>query len=147
MDGDADITATEQPTLFNQQVGEFVGGTDKNASPYDYPAASGLPRARYLFRETRETGGPFANKIYEKTTWVEGSPQTERRKQSVARGPTWWNLRDYYNLYKRLAIDPEADFDEETVTESVSTGSDFVDITYPAKSSGGNFGFFRYREY
>jgi len=141
MDGDADITATEQPTLFNQQVGEFVGGTDKNASPYDYPAASGLPRARYLFRETRETGGPFANKIYEKTTWVEGSPQTERRKQSVARGPTWWNLRDYYNLYKRLAIDPEADFDEETVTESVSTGSDFVDITYPAKSSGGNFGF------
>ena len=102
MDGDADITATEQPTLFNQQVGEFVGGTDKNASPYDYPAASGLPRARYLFREMRDTGGPFADKIYLKTTWVAGSPQAEKRKQSVARGPTWWNLRDYYNLYKRL---------------------------------------------
>jgi hypothetical protein len=97
MDGSADISATQQPTLFNQQVGEFVGGTDKYASPYDYPAASGLPRARYLFRETRDTGGPFADKIHLKTSYV-GS----KRTQSTPRGPTWWNLRDYYNLYKRL---------------------------------------------
>ncbi|MGB2351895.1 MAG: hypothetical protein ACPH9O_09745, partial [Akkermansiaceae bacterium] len=102
MDGDADITATEQPALFNQQTGEFVGGTDKNASAYTYPAGSGLPRARHLFRETRDTGGPFADKIYLKSRYVAGSADPEKRKQSVARGPTWWNLRDYYNLYKRM---------------------------------------------
>jgi len=97
MDGDADITATEQPTLFNQQTGEFVGGADKNGSLYDYPAASGLPRARYLFRENRDTGGPFSDKVYLKTSYV-----GTKRTQSTPRGPTWWNLRDYYNLYKRL---------------------------------------------
>jgi hypothetical protein len=102
MDGNADVTASEQPSLFNQQTGEFVGGTDKNASAYTYPAGSGLPRARHLFRETRDTGGPFADKIYLKTRYVAGSADPEKRKQSVARGPTWWNLRDYYNLYKRM---------------------------------------------
>jgi hypothetical protein len=94
MDGDADITSTEQPSLFNLQDGEFVGGSDKYASTRDCPD---MPvRERYLFRETRETGGPFADKIYLKTS------RLENREQSVARGPTWWNLRDYYNLYKRL---------------------------------------------
>ncbi|MDG1357468.1 MAG: hypothetical protein P8P36_04675, partial [Akkermansiaceae bacterium] len=97
MDGDADITATEQPLLFNQQVGEFVGGSDKNGSLYDYPAAAGLPRARYLFRENRDTGGPFSDKIFLKTSYV-----GTKRTQSTPRGPTWWNLRDYYNLYKRM---------------------------------------------
>ena len=78
MDGDADITATQQPTLFNQQVGEFVGGTDKNGALYDYPAASGLPRARYLFRENRDTGGPFSDKVYLKTSYV-GTKRTHLR--------------------------------------------------------------------
>ena len=94
MDGDADISGSEQPTLFNQQDGEFVGGTDKYASAHLSP---GMPvKERYLFRETRDTGGPFSDKIYLKTS------QLDKRNPSVARGPTWWNLRDYYNLYKRL---------------------------------------------
>ena len=39
MDGDADITASEQPALFNQQVGEFVG-------PLANPAPRTAHRAR-----------------------------------------------------------------------------------------------------
>ena len=151
MDGDADITASEQPSLFNQQVGEFVGGSDKNASPYDYPAASGLPRARYLFRETRDTGGPFADKIYLKTTWVAGSPQDEKRKQSVVRGPTWWNLRDYYNLYKRMdksgsnyrlkarAYYPDRStigYDHGQILDTISTWADHRDTDYRKPHQG-----------
>ncbi len=125
MDGEADISTSEQPVLFNQQVGEFVGGTDKYGSAHDYPLMRGsstdysmwrLPgpktpvRARYLFRERWDTGGPFSGILNPST----GQPQffkrtdtndpsyVDRRDPSVARGPTWWNLRDYYNLYKRL---------------------------------------------
>ena len=119
MDGDADITASEQPALFNQQVGEFVGPlanpaheprtvpvgseNDKNVSTHNPPFIKNstqfsMPNfERFLFRETRETGGPFADKVYEKTSWL------SNRDPSVARGPTWWNLRDYYNLHKRMA--------------------------------------------
>ena len=88
MDGDADVTATEQPTLFNQQVGEFVGGTDKNASPYDYPAASGLPRARYLFRETRRREDLSLIKSMRKPLGLRGAPKRkEESSQSLAGRP------------------------------------------------------------
>ncbi|MDB4055519.1 hypothetical protein N9496_05960 [Akkermansiaceae bacterium] len=140
MDGDADITATQQPTLFNQQVGEFVGGTDKNGSLYDYPAASGLPRARYLFRENRDTGGPFSDKVYLKTSYV-----GTKRTQSTPRGPTWWNLRDYYNLYKRMeksgsnyrmkarAYYPDRStigYDHGQVLDTITTWADHRDTEY-----------------
>jgi len=159
MDGDADVSASEQPTEFNKQVGEFVGGTDKYASPYDYPAASGLPRARYLFRETRDTGGPFADKIHLKTTWVAGSSQPEKRKQSVARGPTWWNLRDYYNLYKRMeksgsnyrikarAYYPDRStigYDHGELLDTISTWADHRDTDYRNPHQGKFAGQWKY---
>ena len=55
-----DAAEAANATLFNQQDGEFVGGTDKLASAHDYPAGAGLPRARHLFRERWDTGGPFS---------------------------------------------------------------------------------------
>ena len=87
MDGAADVSATEQPTLFNQQVGEFVAGADSLAAPQ---IAAGMPsQDRFLFRDFRGAGNPFSNDIT--------VPET------VVRGPSWWLLRDYANLYKRLA--------------------------------------------
>lgn len=100
MDGEADISFTEQPTKFNQQVGEFVGGDDRMASPY---IAKGMPAgvpARYLYRDTNRRflpvlqQSPFSRKISPRTT--------SQRTPPVLRGPTWWALRDYANLYKRL---------------------------------------------
>ena len=41
--------------------------------------------------------GPLRTKSMRKPSWL------SNRDPSVARGPTWWNLRDYYNLYKRMA--------------------------------------------
>jgi hypothetical protein len=166
MDGDDDVDTdgvadadTDILGNFNQQVGEFVGGSDKYASPYDYPAASGLPRARYLFREARDTGGPFADKIHLKTTWVAGSSQPEKRKQSVARGPTWWNLRDYYNLYKRMeksgsnyrikarAYYPDRStigYDHGELLDTISTWADHRDTDYRNPHQGKFAGQWKY---
>ena len=61
MDGDADVSASEQPTLFNQQGGEFVGGTDRLAAP---SVALGMPvKERFLYRDYRGSGTPFSNDI------------------------------------------------------------------------------------
>jgi Tfp pilus assembly protein PilX len=87
MDGNSDITATEKPPLFNKQVGEFVGGTDRLAAP---KAALGMGdvKERYLYRDMKGSGTPFSGDIV--------------TPNSVVRGPNWWALRDYANLYKRL---------------------------------------------
>ena len=86
MDGTADVTATSQPSKFNQQTGEFVGGTDRLAAPQ---VAQGMTvNERFLYRDTQSSGTPFAGTITAAT--------------SVVRGPNWWALRDYANLYKRL---------------------------------------------
>ena len=86
MDGDGDVSASQQPTKFNEQVGEFVGGNDRLASPVQ---VAGMPVAeRYLWREMQDSGTPFSADI--------------NRADAVMRGPTWWALRDYANLYKRL---------------------------------------------
>lgn len=87
MDGDADISATEQPERFNEQEGIFVGGSDRFSSSYDVPGLD--KRERYLWRETQSSGTPFSGDI--------------QRSDSVLRGPTWWALRDYANMYKRLS--------------------------------------------
>ena len=97
MDGTADTTLNEQPVKFNQQVGEFVGGDDRMAAPV---IGRGMPvEARHLYRDL---GGlpeleqsPFSADIPSGATG-------QNRTQSVLRGPTWWALRDYANLYKRL---------------------------------------------
>ena len=71
---------------FNLQDGEFVGGSDILASPVVMGA---LPvPARYLHRESNSSGGLFSSDI---------------PSGSTVRGPNWWALRDYANLYKRLS--------------------------------------------
>ncbi len=86
MDGTSDTSQTSQPTLFNQQEGEFVGGSDHLSAQHDAP---GMPvRERFLYRVTRGDGSPFSDEL--------------QRSDSVVRGPNWWALRDYYNLYKRI---------------------------------------------
>ncbi len=87
MDDNADITATEKPTRFNQQVGEFVGGTDRLAAPKAALGMGGV-KERYLYRDMKGAGTPFSGDIV--------------TPNSVVRGPNWWALRDYANLYKRL---------------------------------------------
>lgn len=88
MDGDADISSTEQPTKFNQQDGEFVGGTDRYAAPEASPGMVGEV-ARHLYRDFDGSGSIFEDSIV--------------TADSVIRGPTWWAVRDYANLYKRLS--------------------------------------------
>ena len=83
MDGTED---SENATLFNQQAGEFVGNGDPQSSPYTTPGTS--LNARYLFRDLPSAGNAFSDHITQ--------PRT------IVRGPSWWLLRDYANLYKRL---------------------------------------------
>jgi len=92
MDGDADISATEQPTLFNQQTGEFVGSGNVGVDPLSAPQKpSGLLNfERFLWRDYPGAGNTFSADID-----AAGTP--------VMRGPNWWALRDYANLYKRLS--------------------------------------------
>ena len=93
MDGDDDVDAdgsadTDTAILekFNAQTGEFVGGSDQLSGQYNVPGMS--VRERFLYRVTKSDGTPFSSGLL--------------RSDSVVRGPNWWALRDYYNLYKRL---------------------------------------------
>ncbi|MEO0447639.1 MAG: hypothetical protein AAF191_16315, partial [Verrucomicrobiota bacterium] len=87
MDGDADVTATEQPTKFNRQIGEFVGNGDRLSAP-EMAKGMSVPE-RFLYRDFRGAGTPFSEDIFA------GS-------NKPVRGPNWYALRDYANLYKRL---------------------------------------------
>lgn len=87
MDGTAEAEAATQ---FNQQAGEFVGNGDTLSAPQK-PA--GLPvNERFLWRDSlgmpTGTGTSFAGSI---------------PLGKILRGPNWWALRDYANLYKRLS--------------------------------------------
>jgi hypothetical protein len=102
MDGTAE---SESATLFNKQVGEFVAGNDNLRAIQNAPGMTVLDR--FLFRDFRGAGNDFSNDISESET--------------VARGPSWWLLRDYANLYKRLrasgshyALDARAYFPNRT---------------------------------
>ena len=83
MDGAAE---SENATLFNQQIGEFVAGNDSLAAVQNAPGMT--TKDRFLFRDFQTAGNVFSGHI--------SLPET------VARGPSWWLLRDYANLYKRL---------------------------------------------
>jgi len=93
MDGSAE---SDSATFFNQQTGEFVGNGDQQSSPYNMPGVYlNLPnnppvtlKARHLFRDKPGAGNFFSDDITQPLTTV--------------RGPSWWLLRDYANLYKRL---------------------------------------------
>ena len=96
MDGDADMvsSAIDQPTKFNQQVDEFVA----DVADKDRLSASGKPNGlpvyeRFVYRDYKDASPatPFSSNIV--------SNSSEVRK----RGPNWWALRDYANLYKRLS--------------------------------------------
>jgi Tfp pilus assembly protein PilX len=97
MDGDADVSLTEQTTLFNLQEGEFVGSGNAAQDPLSATQKpDGLPvHERFLWRDFNEAGNTFSASIHASgNSWGE---------TAVMRGPNWWALRDYANLYKRLS--------------------------------------------
>ena len=116
MDGTAE---SENAGLFNQQTTEFVGNGDTFSSPHLMPGTSLY--ARHLFRDygpksdgTPSAGNAFSDHITlrpptsysdpgNNNAWVivNPSPHTSQER-TVVRGPSWWLMRDYANLYKRL---------------------------------------------
>jgi hypothetical protein len=90
MDG---IEEAENATNFNNQAGEFVGDSDRLSAPMK---PNGLPKnERFLWRDYIGSGTSFSSDI------LANSPLP-----AVLRGPNWWALRDYANLYKRLSGTP-----------------------------------------
>jgi Tfp pilus assembly protein PilX len=103
-----DTAESESATLFNQQTAEFVGDPangDLLSSPIPMPGESqeflnndpaNPLYARHLFRDygadsvagTPGAGNAFSEHILQPT--------------NTLRGPSWWLLRDYANLYKRM---------------------------------------------
>ena len=99
---------SENATLFNQQDGEFVAGNDNLRALQTAPGMTVLDR--FLFRDFAVAGNDFSDDII--------GPNT------VVRGPSWWLLRDYANLYKRLrasgsgyALDARAYFPNRTTAD------------------------------
>ena len=147
MDG---IAESESADLFNQQAGEFVGNGDQLSSPYNMPGVYlNLPnnppvplKARHLFRDygpqveendpadedddviLPSAGNAFSNHI--------------TQPLDIVRGPSWWLLRDYANLYKRMktpssgtghALSARAYFPNRTYDSSGNvTIEDLVDL-------------------
>jgi len=114
MDG---TTESESASLFNQQTTEFVGNGDVNSSPYQTPGVflNNDPtkplNARNLFRDygpkadgTPGAGGPFSNHITQRAPWEKTQTAVPHPSQelTIVRGPSWWLMRDYANLYKRM---------------------------------------------
>ena len=107
MDG---IAESENATLFNRQTGEFVAGNDSLAALQNAPGMT--IRDRFLFRDFQGAGNVFSGDI--------------SVPASVMRGPSWWLLRDYANLYKRLrasgngyALDARAYFPNRTTRGNI----------------------------
>jgi hypothetical protein len=90
MDG---IEEAENATNFNNQAGEFVGDSDRLSAPMK---PNGLPvKERFLWRDYLGSGTSFSSDILANSALP-----------AVLRGPNWWALRDYANLYKRLSGTP-----------------------------------------
>ncbi|WPJ96207.1 hypothetical protein SH580_00640 [Coraliomargarita algicola] len=123
MDGDADVTASEQPTKFNQQIGEFVGGSDRYAAPVASPGMGGNV-ARHLYRDFSGSGSLFDDSF--------------ASSSSVIRGPTWWAVRDYANLYKRLSLSGNKfSLDARAYYPNRSGGATEITDLYPVGAGGG----------
>jgi hypothetical protein len=80
------------------------GVTDGNGG-----LAPGMPaKERYLYRVTRNDGSPFSSQLKRFNSRSSNAdvqayaPLFGWHPNSVVRGPNWWALRDYYNLYKRV---------------------------------------------
>ena len=121
-----DSAESESASLFNQQTTEFVGNGDQLSSPYPTPGTSpGTSlNARYLFRDY----GPDPNT--DPLTPGAGNPFSDDMTQPLdfVRGPSWWLLRDYANLYKRMktpssgtghALSARAYFPNRSVTQDL----------------------------
>ena len=93
MDGDKDyLTSSED--LFNRQEGVFVGGDDRLGGK---AVPEGLAvEPRYLYRDTVDDRSLFSADMAD-------TPYGAGHYASV-RGPNWWSLRDYANMYKRLEV-------------------------------------------
>ncbi|MGB1936982.1 MAG: hypothetical protein ACPHVK_05775, partial [Akkermansiaceae bacterium] len=71
--------------------------------------APGMPvKERFLYRVTKNDGSPFSDQLkrynyrHSHTPSHSWAPLYGWYPNSVVRGPNWWALRDYYNLYKRV---------------------------------------------
>ena len=105
MDGAAEAATA---TIFNQQTAEFVGSGNTASDPLSAPSQrpdgvsakpNGLPTfERFLWRDWNGAGNPFSNEIP-----LAYDPRRPSYQPTV-RGPNWWVLRDYANLYKRLKL-------------------------------------------
>ena len=94
MDGAAEA---ENATKFNAPTSEFVGNGDQLSAP---KKPAGLPvNERFLWRAfsgmSAGTGSEFSIDI--------SAAPNRRGQKPYLRGPNWWALRDYANLYKRLS--------------------------------------------
>ncbi len=132
MDGSLE---SESATLFNQQTTEFVGNGDVNSSPYQTPGTT--LNARNLFRDygpkadgTPGAGNAFSNHITQRAPWEysQTAVPDASQERTIVRGPSWWLMRDYANLYKRMktpssgsghALSARAYFPNRSVTEDL----------------------------
>ena len=87
-----------------QQTDARDGVTDGNGG-----LAPGMPvKERYLYRVTKNDGSPFSDQLkrfnyrHSHTPSHSWGPLFGWYPNSVVRGPNWWALRDFYNLYKRV---------------------------------------------
>jgi hypothetical protein len=154
-----DSAESESASLFNQQTTEFVGNGDKLSSPYPTPGTS--LNARHLFRDygpkadgTPGAGNAFSDYITLRPPTSHSDPSNRNsgviinpsphasQERTIVRGPSWWLLRDYANLYKRLktpssgsghAMTARAYFPNRSVTE------DLVDLHAWNYGVGGGF--------
>ncbi|MEP2776226.1 MAG: hypothetical protein ABJQ29_06950 [Luteolibacter sp.] len=117
------IAAAKDATKFNSQSGEFVGGTDRFAAAAATPGMGNL-HARHLYRDKQNSGSLFASNII--------------TSGGVVRGPTWWALRDYANLYKRVTLSG-SNYTLPARAYFPNTNSGATDMTdlFPAGASGG----------
>ena len=87
-----------------QQTDARDGVTDGNGG-----LAPGMPvKERYLYRVTKNDGSPFSDQLkrfnyrHSHTPSHSWGPLFGWYPNSVVRGPNWWALWDFYNLYKRV---------------------------------------------
>ena len=91
-DEDGNATSEPRPTKFDQQVGEFVAGSDRLSAPEAHSANNNI-RERYVYRNTNTDGSWFATGV---------DAISNGSYEGVSRGANWWSLRDFSQLYKRL---------------------------------------------
>jgi hypothetical protein len=163
-----DAAESESATLFNQQTTEFVGNGDVNSSPYPTPGTT--HNARNLFRdfgpkpdpdnvgeEIPGAGNAFSDHITQRAPWSRfGTAVHTSQQRTVVRGPSWWLMRDYANLYKRLktpssgsghAMSARAYYPNRSVTEDLvdrhgwNWGAGFTPVNRETDNAGTRYAY------